>query len=206
MTKLAALALSATLAALSAGTALPAAAAEGPWLLRARLVNLDPANRDSTGLDLGVNDKAIPEFDVSYFFTPNIAAELILTVPQKHTLRAGDVRIGSLKHLPPTLAVQYHFIPEGSFRPYVGAGLNYTRFSSVGFDPAVRAALSPSISKDSFGPALQAGLDIALGGGLYLNLDLKKVWIRTDVKSFGAKVGTFKVDPVLLGIGLGCRF
>ena len=88
----------------------------------------------------------------------------------------------------------------------MGAALTCPVFTGVDLDPAVRAALSPSISKDSFGPALQAGLDIALGGGLYLNLDLKKVWIRTDVKSFGTKVGTFKVDPVLLGIGLGCRF
>jgi outer membrane protein len=208
MNKLAALALSTTLAALSAGAALPAAAApaEGPWLLRARLVNLDPANKDSTGLDLSVNEKVIPEFDVSYFFTPNIAAELVLTVPQKHNIRSGDTHIGSLKHLPPTLTVQYHFIPEGKFRPYVGAGLNYTRFSSVHFDPTVQATLAPSIDKDSFGAALQAGVDIALGGNLYLNLDIKKVWIQTDVKSAGTKVGTFKVDPVLLGVGLGWRF
>lgn len=71
----------AVLCALTSGAAF-AQQAEGPWLVRARAVNLDSANKDSTGLGLSVNDKVIPEVDVSYFFTPNIAAELVLTVPQ----------------------------------------------------------------------------------------------------------------------------
>lgn len=179
---------------------------EGPWLVRLRAVHLDAANKDSTGLGLSINSKVIPEVDISYFFTPNLAAELILTVPQKQTVRADGTRIGSLKHLPPTLTLQYHFIPDGKVRPYVGAGLNYTRFSSVKFDPAVQTALSPSIEKNSVGLALQAGVDIPLSGGMYLNVDVKKVQIRTDVSSFGAKAGTFKVDPVLVGVGLGWRF
>ena len=107
------------------------AAEPSPWLVRVRAVNLDSANKDSTGLDLSVNDKVIPEVDVSYFFTPNLAAELVLTYPQKHDVRAGGTKIGSLKHLPPTLTVQYHFDGMGAFKPYVGAGLNYTRFSNV---------------------------------------------------------------------------
>jgi outer membrane protein len=96
----------ATTAALA--TPLAAQAQEGPFLVRLRAVHLDSANKDSTGLDLTVNNKVIPELDVSYFFTPQIAAELILTYPQKHTLKAGGTEIGSLKHLPPTLTVQYH--------------------------------------------------------------------------------------------------
>ena len=181
--------------------------AEGPWLVRARAVNLDSANKDSTGLGLSVNDKVIPEVDVSYFFTPNIAAELVLTVPQKHDLSSSVLggKIGTLKHLPPSLLVQYHFNAPG-FKPYVGAGVNYTRFSSVRFDPAVAAALNPSIDKNSFGGALQVGVDIPLSKNLYLNVDVKKVYIKTDVFSSGTKVGTLKVDPVLVGVGLGWRF
>jgi len=174
-------------------------------MVRARAVHLDSANKDSTGLGLSVNDKTIPEVDITYFFNKNIAAELVLTVPQKHTISAGATGIGSLKHLPPTLLLQYHFDAPG-FRPYVGAGLNYTRFSSVRFDPAVAAALNPSIDKNSFGAALQVGVDIPLAKNLYLNVDVKKVFIKTDVYSFGAKAGTFKVDPVLVGVGLGWRF
>ena len=91
----------AAVCAMTSGAAF-AQQAEGPWLVRVRAVNLDSANKDSTGLDLSVNNKVIPELDISYFFTPNIAAELILTYPQKHDLRSGGVDIGSLKHLPPT--------------------------------------------------------------------------------------------------------
>lgn len=198
-----ALAALATVASLASA---PAVAADGPWLVRVRAVNLDSANKDSTGLGLSVNDKVIPEVDISYFFTPNIAAELILTYPQKHDLRSNGDKIGSLKHLPPTLTVQYHFDGMGAFKPYVGAGVNYTRFSSVSWDPAVRAALDPSIEKDSFGFALQVGADYEISKNVYLNLDIKKVQIRTDVSSFGNKVGTFKVDPLLVGIGVGYRF
>nr|WP_233259059.1 OmpW family outer membrane protein [Rubrivivax albus] len=177
----------------------------GDWLVRARAVNLQSANKDSTGLDLSVNDKTIPEVDITYFFSPNLAAELILTYPQKHDIRAGGDKIGSLKHLPPTLTLQYHF-GGMSFRPYVGAGINYTRFSSVEFAPAVVTALDPSIDKNSFGLALQAGVDFPLGGGWLLNLDVKKVQIQTDVFSAGTKAGTFKVDPLLLAVGVGKRF
>lgn len=179
---------------------------DGKWMVRARAVHLDSANKDSTGLDLSVNNKMIPELDISYFFTPNFAAELILTYPQKHDVRAGGAKIGSLKHLPPTLLAQYHFTQLGAFKPYVGVGINYTRFSSVKFDPAVDAALNPSVKKNSFGPALQIGFDYALDKNWSINFDVKKVYIKTDVRSFGTKVGTFKVDPVLVGVGLGYRF
>jgi outer membrane protein len=196
--------------ALLAGSALalPLAvqAQDGPWMVRVRAVNLDPSNSDSTGLGLGINSKVIPEVDVSYFFTPHIAAELVLTVPQKQTVSSNGVAIGSLRHLPPTLTLQYHFTDMGAFKPYVGAGINYTRFTNVQFTPAVVAALNPSLSKDSVGFALQAGVDYAISKNMYLNFDVKKVQIKTSVYSFGAKAGTLKVDPWLIGVGVGWRF
>jgi outer membrane protein len=177
-----------------------AQAKEGPWLVRARAVSLNSANGDSTGLNLSINDKWIPEVDVSYFVSPNIAVELVLTVPQKHTLSAGSTEIGTLKHLPPTLLAQYHFTQSASYKPYVGAGVNFTRFSSVSLPAGV------DIERNSVGLALQAGVDIPISKGLYLNFDVKKVYIRTDVSVAGVTAGTFKVDPVLFGVGLGWRF
>ncbi len=190
----------AALCALMAAPAFAQKAGEGPWLVRARAVHLDSRNGDSTGLGLTVNNKWLPEVDISYFFSPNLAAELILTVPQKHTVSAGGAAIGSLKHLPPTLTVQYHFTGLGAAKPYVGAGLNYTRFSSVNLPAGV------TIDKNSFGAALQVGVDFPIGNGMVLNVDLKKALIKTDVSAAGATVGTFKVDPLLLGVGLGWRF
>ena len=188
----------AVLCALTSGAAF-AQQAESPWLVRVRAVHLDSANKDSTGLGLSVNNKTIPEVDISYFFNKNVAAELILTVPQKHDLRANGTNIGSLKHLPPSLLLQYHFDAPG-FKPYVGAGVNYTRFSNVNLPAGV------DIDRNSWGGALQVGVDIPLSKNLYLNFDVKKVYIKTDVFAGGAKQGTFKVDPVLVGVGLGWRF
>jgi len=199
---------SALVIALAAGLATPffAQAQSGPWLVRVHALSLDSANKDTTGLGLSINNKVFPEFDISYFFTPNIAAELVLTYPQKHDIRAGGTDIGSLKHLPPTLSLQYHFTNLGAFKPYVGAGLNYTRFSSVEFAPAVVAALNPSIDKNSTGLAVGVGLDYEFTKNTYFNVDVKKVQIRTDVMSNGVKAGEFKVDPLLVGVGVGWRF
>lgn len=197
----------ALLGALTSGAAFAQQAADGPWLVRARAVHLDSVNKDSTGLGLSINDKVLPEVDITYFFSPNLAAELILTVPQKQKIRADGLgQIGTLRHLPPALLAQYHFTQWSGFKPYVGAGVNYTRFSSVRFDPAVQAALSPSIDKSSWGGALQVGVDIPLAKNLYLNFDVKKVFIKTDVFAAGNPVGTFKINPVLAGVGLGWRF
>ena len=195
-------------AALALGLMAPLAshAQDGPWLVRLRAVHLDSANKDSTGLGLSINNKTLPDLDISYFFSPQFATELVLTYPQKQTVRAGGADIGSLKHLPPTLTAQYHFTELGSFKPYLGAGVNYTRFSNVSFTPAVQAALHPSLKKNSYGLALQAGFDVQLDKNVYLNVDLKKVQISTDVSSAGTKVGTFKVDPWLAGVGVGWRF
>ena len=175
-------------------------AAEGSFMVRARAVHLDSANGDSTGLGLSANDKWLPEVDFTYFFDKNLAAELILTVPQKHTLSSNGKAIGTFKHLPPTLTVQYHFTDMGAFKPYVGAGINYTHLSSVNLPAGV------TVDRNSFGPALQVGVDIPVAKGVYLNFDIKKVYIRTDVAAGGVKAGTFKVDPLLVGVGLGWRF
>ncbi len=199
-------AAAAAVAGLCAPVMAQAQSVENPWLVRVRALHLDSANKDSTGLDLNINNKTFPDVDVSYFFTPNIAAELVLTYPQKQRIYSGDTQIGTLKHLPPTLTLQYHFMPEGQFRPYVGAGVNYTHFSSVHFDPAVQAALQPSIKSNSFGLAAQVGMDVMLDKKWSLNVDIKKVQIRTKVSSAGTEVGKFKVDPLLIGVGVGYRF
>lgn len=185
----------------------PAAMAQdsGDWVVRARALNLQSANKDTTGLNLSVNDKTFPEVDIGYFFSPNLALELVLTYPQEHDIRSGGTKIGTLKHLPPTLLAQWHF-PMGGWRPYIGAGLNLTLFSDVEFDAAVVTALGPTIKKRSTGAAVQLGFDMPVGGGWLLNVDVKKVQIKTDVFSFGAKAGTFKVDPTLLSVGFGKRF
>jgi outer membrane protein len=197
------------LAALSAlgfvmGNAL---AQESPWQVRVRADYLKPANKSDAVGGIGasdtlhINGKTIPELDISYFFTPNWAAELVLTYPQEQDVSLDGKKIGTFKHLPPTLTLQYHFLPQATFSPYLGAGLNYTRISSV--DLLNGAA---SLDKDSWGLALQAGLDYKLDKNWSLNLDLKKLQIRSDVYAGGQKISRVKIDPWLMGVGVGYRF
>ncbi len=185
----------------------------GDLLVRARAVNIDPADKDSIdAADIKVSKKTIPEVDFTYFISPNLAAELILTYPQKHDISANiptlgvNGEIGSVKHLPPTLTLQYHFTDLGAIKPYLGAGLNYTRFSSVNL-PQGTALGSLTIDKNSFGLAVQAGVDFSIDNQWSVNLDIKKVQIRTDLKSGAAgNLGKIKIDPLLIGVGVGYKF
>lgn len=206
------------LAIASAAWSAPATyAAEGAWMIRARAVNLDMKNTSDPIPSLAVpadairaSDKTIPEIDISYFFSKHLAAELILTVPQKHNVQVTDSAVGSFnagtfKHLPPTLTLQYHFLPDAQFRPYVGVGVNYTRFSGVNL--AVPGVTTLHLEKDSWGGAVQAGVDVKLADNLFLNLDVKKIYINSDIKNgAGTKLSHLKVDPLAVGIGLGWRF
>ncbi len=189
------------------GATAQAQAQESPWLVRARATQLSPADK-STPLGgvgaadrIAVSDKTIAEVDISYFFTPNLAAELVLTYPQKHDVLLDGAVIGSFKHLPPTLLAQYHFDPIGQFKPYVGAGVNYTRISSVHLLNG-----AGGLDNHSVGLAVQAGVDFKLDKNWSLNLDVKRVNIRSDVTVAGATVSRAKVDPMLLSVGIGYRF
>jgi outer membrane protein len=139
--------------------------------------------------------------DITYFFSPNLAAELVLTVPQRQTVYSNGTDIGTFKHLPPSLLMQYHFTNVQGFKPYVGAGVNYTRITNVNL-----ASGTAGLEKSSVGGVLQAGLDIPIDKKLSFNIDVKKVYLRSDVFLNGANVGDFKIDPVLFGVGVGYRF
>lgn len=196
------------IAALSFATA-SALAQQSPWLVRARMVDIgfDVSNQTSVA-GLSAKDKTIPEVDITYFFNPNVAAELILTVPQKHDVTVGGAAVGTFKHLPPTLTVQYHFTQIQGYKPYVGAGVNYTKIMGVHLEPAA-AALGVGkvdLDNDSVGLALQAGVDIPIDQNWSFNVDIKRVNLKTRVYADGNSVGTLKLNPTLIGVGLGYRF
>ena len=184
-----------------------ATAQESPWLVRVRALQLEPANKSDPVSGAGASDrlhvssKTIPDVDVSYFFTPNWAAELVLTYPQKHTVTLDGAGIGSFKHLPPTLTAQYHFLPGAQINPYLGAGLNYTLISKVNLLNG-----AASLEHDSLGLALQAGFDVMIDKRWSFNVDVKKIRIGSDVTIGGVKASHVDVDPLLFGVGVGYRF
>lgn len=192
---------------------LAARAEEGPFLVRLRGVYISPANKSDAIPALGVpadaitvSTKTIPEVDVTWFFTKRLAAELVLTYPQEHDVMLNGTKIGTFKHLPPTLTLQYHFLPDFVVSPYLGAGVNLTLISNVNLSVPGVGALD--LSSSSFGFAAGAGADVRLGDHVVLNADVKWVQIRSDVllAATGAKVSAVKVDPWLIGAGVGYRF
>ena len=155
-----------------------------------------------TGLGLSINNRVIPEVDVTYFFTPNLATELILTVPQGQTVHSNTLSadIGTLQHLPPTLLAQYHFQADG-FKPYLGLGVNFTQFSNVNL--TVNGA---DVGRTSTGLAFQMGVDVPITKNVSFNVDVKQLTMSTDVYLNGARLGTYHIDPLLVGVGVGYRF
>jgi len=191
--------------------AAPAAAEQGDWLVRLRGLHVVP-NEDATidpiGGDVDIDTSIVPELDISYFIQDNWAVELILGVTPHDVMAvdtaAGDIDLGDVTLLPPTLTLQYHFNPAGQVRPYLGAGVNYTTFFNE--DLPSGSALSTIDYDDSFGLAAQAGLDFALENGWLVNLDVKYIDINTDVLIDGAIAADVDIDPVIFGIGLGRQF
>jgi outer membrane protein len=175
-------------------------------MVRARLLLVAPneSANVSIGGDVLIDNSVVPEVDVTYFFTKNIAAELIAAVTPHDVSHTFGVDLGSAWLLPPTLTLQYHFDPDGpAMRPYVGVGVNYTTFFGVD-EPA---GLNISYD-DSWGLALQAGVNIPFGDGWSANIDVKYININTDVTITGGVNATADVDinPVVVGFGVGYRY
>jgi len=193
----------------------------GDVLVRARAIMVAPTEKSGPVLpafptgSVGVSNSVMPEVDFTYMVTDHIGAELILaTTPHNITGRGALSGLGKVADtwaLPPTLTLQYHFAPKSHVRPYVGAGINYTTFYSAKATSALNNAIGKTdVSlKDSFGYALQAGVDVDVGKNVFLNLDVKYIDIDTTARlKTGAAINRVAVslDPIVPAIGVGFRF
>ncbi len=180
------------------------AAEAGDFMIRGRILGVIPQedSRMNIPAEVEVDNSVVPEVDFTYFFTPNIAAELIAAVTPHDIKTNTGVDAGDAWLLPPTLTLQYHFTDLEGFKPYVGAGVNYTHFFNE--DPGVLNAVDYD---DSFGAALQAGVDIPIQDQWVFNIDVKKVWIDTTAtfRPSGVRANV-DIDPWLVGVGVGYRF
>lgn len=192
----------------------------GDFVVRFRAVAVIPdeggAADDGTtniGGDTSLDSDVVPELDFTYFITNNIAVELILATTLhtasvvNSTLQSVD--LGTVRLLPPTLTLQYHFLPDETFSPYIGAGVNYTIFydESGGIGNSAFALRDIDYS-NSFGYAFQVGIDYKIDDRWHLNADLKKVFVNTDinVNNGVVVVDDADVDPWIFGLGVGYRF
>ncbi|SAK91043.1 OmpW family protein [Caballeronia fortuita] len=177
----------------------------GDVLVRLRAISIQPdvkAGGALGSLGVDVNNAIVPELDFTYMIRDDIGVELILGT-SRHQVTSSIGGLGGVGVLPPTLLLQYHFNHAGRVRPYVGAGLNYTYF----YNDKLKAGDTPvSIKHSSFGPALQAGVDVQVAKNLFVNADVKKIWMRTSASAGGADLGSLKIDPWVIGLGVGMKF
>ncbi|WP_109480647.1 OmpW family outer membrane protein [Paraburkholderia sp. C35] len=177
----------------------------GDVLIRLRAISIMPQVRTSdtlSALNVDVNNAIVPELDFTYMIRDNIGVELILAT-SRHQLTSSLGNLGGVNVLPPTLLLQYHFNHQGKIRPYVGAGVNYTYFYNDGLHAGDQQI---SVKRSSFGPALQAGVDVQLTKAVFANVDVKKVWMKTDASMNGVSLGTLHIDPWIVGLGIGTKF
>lgn len=210
-----------------AAAALPAAAGDnnGDFMVRVLATGVLP-DTDADAIAVGANpaafpadnyevsDQLIPALTLSYFFNKNVALELFCcfaehNIDGKGVLGTVAPDVGDTWIFPPALTLQYHLDPIGGFKPYAGVGVQYIAF----FDTQSNDLGGSMDIDNAWGFTLQAGVDVELGSGWYLNADLKKTWLDTSWTITGSPVtagapisGSFDLDPWIVSAGIGYRF
>lgn len=178
----------------------------GDFFTRVGVAQVDPTSDNGEilgGADVNVDSETNFAFTLGYRFHDKIGVELLAALPFKHDLQVDGVTDGSTKHLPPTLTLQYYPLggTESRVQPYVGAGINYTRFSDEKTDIGASLELD-----DSWGAAGQVGVDLLIDDNWAFNAAAWYIDIDTDAKVGGAEAGTVEIDPVVVMAGISYRF
>ncbi len=190
-----------TALAVVAGPAL--AQSQGDWTVGIGVGNVNPKsdNGDLAGSGADIDDDTRPIFTFEYFVRDNLGVELLLATPFKHDISLDGLgEIGSTKHLPPTLSLNYHFPTNSAWKPYIGAGINYTNFFKE------KSSLGKLELDNSWGFAVQAGVDYMLTDTGMLRFTARYIDIETDAELDGADIGTAKIDPVVLSVSYVMKF
>lgn len=198
--------------ALAAALALAASPAfaqsAGHWTLGVGVHQVAPRSDNGTlvgtplgNLKMDVGNNTRPTVTAEYFLKDNLGVEVLAALPFQHDIDVVGVgKVGSTKHLPPTVSLQYHF-GNGTLRPFVGLGVNYTRFfgtRTTGPIAGTRLSLS-----DSWGLAGHVGVDVRVSEKSAIRIDYRKIDIDTKVKLNGANLGapnTVHIDPSVYGV------
>lgn len=204
------------LLASAVGLAAPAAAqSKGDWTLGVGLHNVAPksdnGSLDATALELGrlpptdIGDSVRPTITFEYFIADNLGVEVLAALPFEHDISIRGIgKVGSTRHLPPVVSLQYHFANRSRVTPFVGLGVNYTRF----FDEDTSGALADTRLQldDSFGLAARVGMDVALSERSALRLDARWADIGSDVSVNGVGIGKADIDPLVYGAAIVTTF
>ncbi|MDO9502927.1 OmpW family protein [Falsiroseomonas sp.] len=183
----------------------------GDIVLGVGLIGVLPSNGGNTtiGGEPHVSATATPQLDLTYFMTPNFAVNVIAATSRHDVsvrgLAGGNIDLGRVWALPPTVTLQYHPLPASRFSPYLGVGLNYTVFYGEG---GGRSAGITSVDvENAWGVAVNAGVDYEISPNLLANFDVKRLWLRPDVSvNQGAVRAEANLDPWIIGTSIRYRF
>lgn len=184
------------------------AQSQGEWTLGFGLANVNP--KSDNGVLAGgtvpteIGDNTRPTITAEYFIRDNLGVELLAALPFKHSIKSNGVEIGTVKHLPPVISLQYHFDATEQFKPFVGLGVNFTGF----WDGDARGPLSGSELrvKNSWGLAAHLGGDYWISDKAAIRADLRWIDIDADVTLNGADIGKVEVDPLVVGVSYVMKF
>ena len=187
-----------------AASATPALAqSRGDFTLGVGVHNVEPKSNNGAlaggTLPLDIGSDVRPTITGEYFLRDGLGIEVLAALPFEHDISVKGVgRVGSTKHLPPTVSLQYHFNNGGKVSPLLGVGLNYTTF----FQEHTTGALAGTRLElgDSWGAAVHAGVDFRIGTRGALRVDARWMDIDTDVRVNGARMGTANIDPMAYGV------
>lgn len=175
------------------------------WQLRVRAIAVSPSPYfyDAiSGFEAEYSTAFAPEVDITFFMSRNMAFELMLATTKHEVELDNGADLGEVSLIPPTLSLQYHFFLD-DFKPYIGAGIAYTIF--YGEDAG---DLDDIEYKNDFGYSIQAGVDYNLNDKWFLNLDFKKMFLKTEITPNNDNSSTVEanLDPLFLGFGVGMKF
>lgn len=193
-----------------AAAALPAfAQSKGDLTVGIGAHNVDPKSDNGAlangTLPLDIGSDARPTITGEYFVRDGLGIEMLAALPFQHDISIKGVgKVGSTRHLPPTVSLQYHFNNGGTVSPFAGIGLNYTTFfkeRTTGALAGTRLSLD-----DSWGAAVHAGVDFKVGARGAIRVDARWIDIDTTVKVNGTDLGKAHIDPLAYGAAYIVKF
>lgn len=172
------------------------------------IANVNPKsdNGDLAGgaFPISIGDNTRPQITAEYFIRDNIGVELLAALPFKHSIKSNGTEIGTVKHLPPVVSLQYHFDATPQFKPFVGVGVNFTGI----YDAESKGPLSGTNLhvKNSWGLAAHVGADYWINDRSAIRADLRYIDIDADVTLNGGDIGQVEIDPLVTGISYVMKF
>lgn len=184
------------------------AQSQGEWTLGLGLANVNPKSDNGTlaggAVPVEIGDNTRPSITLEYFVRDNLGIELLGALPFRHSIESNGTEIGTVKHLPPVVSVQYHFDATPEFKPFVGLGVNFTGF----YDAEARGPLAGNDLrvKNSWGLAAHLGADYWINDRAAVRADVRWIDINADVTLNGVDIGEVEVDPVVVGVSYVMKF